>query len=109
LDFTTSSGDSTTAWSTGGATGGRKSDSGGASTGVATGDSLGDSIGATGTAAALGARLAAGFLVEIFAIDKVLVSVTEFLLPMTMPEKSSRIGRAASGKVQFEFTDRLSF
>jgi hypothetical protein len=29
--------------------------------------------------------------------------------PAMRGDKSSRIGRAASGKVQFEFTDRLDF
>jgi hypothetical protein len=73
---------------------------------VATGSS---SATRAGGAAGLAGFLAAGFLVATLGINLIWL-VTRFRLPAgNAARKSSRIGRAASGKVQFGFTDRLGF
>ena len=80
------------------------------STGVSPGGgatAAGVSMAGAATAAALAVFFATGFLVETLGINYVWF-VTRFRLPAGNARKMcSRIGRAASGKVQIEFTDRL--
>jgi hypothetical protein len=71
-----------------------------------TGASIG---GASAGAAALAAFLVVVFFVETFAIKLIGLCDRSFQRQRPTRGKSSRIGRSAPGKVQFEFTDRFDF